>query len=230
MSQIDGMYRLLDEREQAFVRRSESLSLRDAQETLDNTELRIEAFEAILKASEIADANDSEDESALLLLATKEQSAALERLQRSEDRIARINNERARKLSKKYAQRVARLKGYLAWELSEAYPDMHWQHQKQLNHLKKAFAQASKQYQQLQKLQSGTGIINDQRARVDVLALNAQRDYTRTKALVDSLTQRLTSFLRDKMAMRMHELSDQQVATRLAIIRLQDLAQPVRGR
>lgn len=230
LSQIDGMYRLLDEREQAFVRRSESLSLRDAQETLDNTELRIEAFEAILKASEIADANDSEDESALLLLATKEQSAALERLQRSEDRIARINNERARKLSKKYAQRVARLKGYLAWELSEAYPDMHWQHQKQLNHLKKAFAQASKQYQQLQKLQSGTGIINDQRARVDVLALNAQRDYTRTKALVDSLTQRLTSFLRDKMAMRMHELSDQQVATRLAIIRLQDLAQPVRGR
>jgi len=36
--------------------------------------------------------------------------------------------------------------------------------------------------------------------------------------------------LQVNMALRMQELSEQQVATRLAIIRIQDLAQPGRGR
>ena len=118
----------------------------------------------------------------------------------------------------------------LAWDLSEAYPESRWQHQKQLNKLKKAYAQASKQYQQLTRLQGDTRIIAQQRARVDVMTISAQTDFARTKKLVDSLTQRLSTFLRANMAMRMQELSDQQVATRLAIIRLQDLAQPARGR
>jgi hypothetical protein len=48
-------------------------------------------------------------------------------------------------------------------------------------------------------------------------------------ALVDSLTQRLTEFLQANMNLRIQALADQQVATRLAIIRLQDLAKPGRG-
>jgi hypothetical protein len=229
ITQIDGMYRLLDEREQAFKRRSEALSLSDSQDILDSTQLRIEAFEEALlamKASPNATASLPQQK----LLATKDQVAALERLEKSEARIVRINAERKRQLSKKYAQRLARLKGVIAWDLSEAYPDSLWQHQKQLNKLKKAYAAANKQYQQLENLQNDTSIIAEQRTRVDVMAASAQRDYLRTKALVDSLTQRLTQFLRANMALRMQELSDQQVATRLAIIRLQDLAQPARGR
>lgn len=220
LAQIDGMYRLLDEREQAFVRRVDSLSLTGAQAILDSTETRIDNFEAALNSDQIADK----------LLATKDQVSALERLEKAEQRIERINTERARKLSKKYAQRVARLKGVLQWELSEAFPETRWQHQKQLSKLKLAYADANKQYQRLKKLQSDTQIIADQRARVDAMALSAQADYTRTKTLVDSLTQRLTEFLQVNMALRMQELSDQQVATRLAIIRIQDLAQPGRGR
>jgi hypothetical protein len=220
LAQIDGMYRLLDEREQAFMRRLDALSLTGAQAILDSTEARIDNFEAALNSDQIADK----------LLATKDQVSALERLEKAEQRIERINTERARKLSKKYAQRVARLKGVLQWELSEAFPETRWQHQKQLSKLKLAYADANKQYQRLKKLQSDTQIIAEQRARVDAMALSAQADYTRTKTLVDSLTRRLTEFLQVNMALRMQELSDQQVATRLAIIRLQDLAQPGRGR
>jgi len=61
------------------------------------------------------------------------------------------------------------------------------------------------------------------------VALSAKVDYTRTEALLDSLSQRLTEFLQANMKLRMQELVDQQVATRLAIIRLQDLAEPGRG-
>lgn len=220
IAQIDGMYRLLDERAAAFVRRSESLSLTDAQEVLDRTQLRIESFEQTLNLTDGSNKH----------FASKEQVAALERLEKAEARIVRINNERERPLSKKYAQRVARLKGALAWELSESYPNARWQHQKQLNKLKQAYTDAIAQYRQLKQLQNDTSIIAQQRSRVDAMALSANADYARTKALVDSLTQRLTAFLRANMAMRMQELSDQQVATRLAIIRIQDLAQPARGR
>lgn len=220
LAQIDGMYRLLEEREQAFVRRADALSLSDAQAILDSTETRIEGFETALNSDQISDK----------LFASTAQVSAMERLELAEQRIERINAERARKLPKKYAQRVARLKGLLQWELSEAFPENRWQHQKQLSKLKVANADANKQYQRLKKLQSDTQIIADQRARVDALALSAQSDYARTKALVDSLTQRLTKFLQVNMALRMQELSEQQVATRLAIIRIQDIAQPERGR
>jgi hypothetical protein len=157
------------------------------------------------------------------------QVSALERLEKADARIVRINNERERQLSKKYALRVARLKGVLKWELSEAYPTTRWQHQKQLNKLKVVYGDASEQYRQLKQLQRDTRIINEQRSRVDVIALGAQTDYTRAETLVDSLTERLTKFLQANMALRMQELADQQVATRLAIIRIQDLAQPGRG-
>jgi hypothetical protein len=219
IAQIGGMYRLLDERELAFASRSESLSLTDAQEILDRTKVRIAAFESALNASQTSDK----------LLATNVQVSALERLEKADARILRINNERERQLSKKYALRVARLKGVLKWELSEAYPATRWQHQKQLNNLNVAYVDASEQYVQLKRLQRDTRIINEQRSRVDVMALSAQTDYTRTENLVDSLTQRLTEFLKAHMAVRMQELADQQVATRLAIIRIQDLAQPGRG-
>jgi hypothetical protein len=219
IAQIDGMYRLLDERELAFASRSESLSLTDAQEILDRIKLRIAAFESSLNADQISDK----------LLATNMQVSALERLEKADVRIVRINTERERQLSKKYALRVARLKGVLKWELSEAYPAARWQHQKQLNKLKVVYADAREQYQQLKRLQSDTRIIEEQRSRVDVMALSAQTNYTRTEALVGSLTQRLTDFLQANMAVRMQELADQQVATRLAVIRIQDLAQPGRG-
>jgi hypothetical protein len=227
MVKIDGMYRLLDEREEAFARRSESLSLTDAQTILDSTALRIEELEIAL--------NKGEEElnrapASQKLLATKQQRAAMLRLEKAEARIARVNSERKRQLSKKYAQRVARLKGVIAWELSEAYPNSVWQHKKKLGELKQAYADAKAQYQQLLSLQKDTNIIAEQRARVDIMAAQAQADFQRTKTLVDSLTQRLSQFLRSNMAARMQELSDQQVATRLAIIRLQDFAQPGRGR
>ncbi|MDT0583835.1 MULTISPECIES: hypothetical protein [Alteromonadaceae] len=220
LRQIDSMYRLLDEREQAFIERSENLSLTTAQLTLDEALTRIETYEEALNAANVP----------MTLFANEEQLSAIARLEKSEQRIERINNERERKLSKKYAQRVARLKGFLAWQLSEAYPESRWQHQKQLNHLKGAYQQADKQYQQLSSLQNNTAIIDEQRSRVDAMAVSANADYVKTKALVDSITARLTQFLRANMAMRMQELADQQVATRLAIIRLQDLAQPERGR
>ncbi|WP_232771902.1 hypothetical protein [Glaciecola sp. 33A] len=219
LAQIDGMYRLLDEREHAFERRSEALSLTDAQEILDRTQLRIEAVETILNSDQIS----------AKLLATNEQVLAIERLDKGEERIRRINTERESNLSQKYGQRVARLKGVLAWELSEAYPATRWQHQKQLNQLKVAYADANNQYTQLKQLQNNTSSIDEQRSRVDVMALSAAADYTRTEALVDSLTQRLTEFLQANMNLRMQALADQQVATRLAIIRLQDLAKPGRG-
>jgi hypothetical protein len=219
LAQIDGMYRLLEERELAFASRSESLSLTDAQAILDRAKERIAGFESALNADQISDK----------LLATNVQVSALERLEKAEARIVRINTERERQLSKKYALRVARLKGVLKWELSEAYPATRWQHQKQLNILKVAYVDASEQYQQLKQLQRDTKIIDEQRSRVDAMALSAQNDYTRTKILVDSLTQRLTRFLQTNMAVRMQALADQQVATRLAIIRIQDLAQPGRG-
>jgi tetrahydromethanopterin S-methyltransferase subunit G len=219
LAQIDGMYRLLDEREHAFERRSEALSLTDAQEILDRTQLRIEAVETTLNSDQIS----------AKLLATNEQVLALERLDKGEERIQRINSERESNLSQKYGQRVARLKGVLAWELSEAYPATRWQHQKQLNQLKVAYADANNQYTQLKQLQNNTSSIDEQRSRVDVMALSAAADYTRTEALVDSLTQRLTEFLQANMNLRMQALADQQVATRLAIIRLQDLAKPGRG-
>ncbi len=219
LAQIDGMYRLLTERELAFASRSKSLSLTDAQEILDRAKKRIAAFESALNADQISDQ----------LLATNVQVSALQRLENAEARIVRINTERERQLSKKYALRVARLKGVLKWELSEAYPATRWQHQKQLNILKVAYVDASGQYQQLKQLQRDTKIIDEQRSRVDAMALSAQNDYTRTKILVDSLTQRLTRFLQANMAVRMQALADQQVATRLAIIRIQDLAQPGRG-
>jgi hypothetical protein len=219
LAQIDGMYRLLDERELAFERRIEALSLTDAQETLDRTRLRIEAFETILNSDQIS----------AKLLATNEQVRALERLDKGEERILRINTQREPNLSQKYGQRVARLKGVLAWELSEAYPATRWQHQKQLNQLKVAYADANDQYRQLKQLQKDTSSIDEQRSRVDAVALSAKVDYTRTEALLDSLSQRLTEFLQANMKLRMQELVDQQVATRLAIIRLQDLAEPGRG-
>jgi tetrahydromethanopterin S-methyltransferase subunit G len=219
LAQIDGMYRLLDEREFAFERRSEALYLTDAQQTLDRTKLRIEAVETILNSDQIP----------AKLLATNEQVSALERLDKGEERILRINTERGANLSQKYGQRVARLKGVLAWELSEAYPATRWQHQKQLNQLKVAYADANNQYTQLKQLQNNTSSIDEQRSRVDVMALSAAADYKRIEALVDSLTQRLTEFLQANMNLRMQALADQQVATRLAIIRLQDLAEPGRG-
>ncbi|WP_226989006.1 hypothetical protein [Brumicola pallidula] len=219
LAQIDGMYRLLDERELAFERRSEALSLTDAQETLDRTQLHIEAFETILNSDQIS----------AKLLATTEQVSALERLDKGEERILRINTEREANLSQKYGQRVVRLKGVLAWELSEAYPATRWQHQKQLNQLKVAYADANKQYTRLKQLQNNTSSTDEQRSRVDVMALSAAADYARTEALVDSLTRRLTEFLQANMNLRMQALADQQVATRLAIIRLQDLAEPGRG-
>jgi hypothetical protein len=219
LAQIDGMYRLLDEREFAFERRSETLSLTDAQEVLDRTRIRIEAFETLLNSDQIA----------ATLLATNEQASALERLNKGEERILRINTQRDANLSQNYGQRVARLKGVLAWELSAAYPATRWQHQKQLYQLKVAYADANDQYTQLKQLQSDTSSIDEQRSRVDVMALSAAADYTRTEALVDSLTQRLTEFLQANMNLRMQALADQQVATRLAIIRLQDLAEPGRG-
>jgi hypothetical protein len=219
IAQIDGMYRLLEERELAFASRSKSLSLAGALEILDRTKVRIATFESALNADQISDK----------LLATNAQVSALERLEKADARIVRINTERERQLSNKYASRVARLKGMLRWELSEAYPATRWQHQKQLKKLKVAYVDASKQYQRLKQLQRDTIISNEQRLRVDIMALTAQTNYTRTETLVDSLTQRLTGFLQSNMAARMQELADQQVATRLAIIRIQDLAQPGRG-
>ncbi|MBF7074549.1 hypothetical protein ISG33_14175 [Glaciecola sp. MH2013] len=219
LAQIDTMHGLLDEREKAFIKRSENLSLVTAQNTLDEAQLKIEQYDAILANAE----NSS------TLYANEDIVAALARLERAEARIERINNERERKLSKKYGQRVARLKGYLEWQLSEAYPSARWQHQKQLNELERAYAAASKQFRQLRLLQNNTAIIDKQREKVKEMERKAQADYLRTKALLDSITAKLTAFLEENMTARMQDLADQQIATRLAIIRIQDLAQPVRG-
>lgn len=246
LAQIDSMYRLLHEREQAFIRRSESLSLSNAHTTLEAAALRIEEIEEVLNNKLAIDPGGSfsanspsnllskgiskENElSSLMVLASATQVSALQRLEGAEQRIIRVNNERKRPLSKEYAQRVARLKGILAWQLSEAYPEARWQHQKQLNQLKSTFTDANQQYRELQQLQTNTSLIDAQRSQVDIMSVSAQADFIRTKTLVDSLTFRLTEFLRENMALRMRALSEQQVATRLAIIRLQDLAQPARG-
>ena len=219
LEQIDSMYGLLDEREKAFQRRSENLSLITAQTTLDNTLLKIEEYEAILAGAEKSSS----------LYASDDIVTALARLERAEQRIERINNERKRQLSKKYKQRVARLKGYLEWQLAEAYPTARWQHQKQLNQLKQVYRETNKQYQQLTLLQNDTARIEAQRDKVRIMEAKAQIDYVKTKALLDSITAKLTQFLEANMTARLQNLQDQQVATRLAIIRIQDLAQPGRG-
>lgn len=219
--QLLTLEQMLHVREQRFTQRQQDLSLAERQDVLAQAKQAIAALETKLA---------SQDQQVLsTAMATAEQLRHIQRIKQAEQRLARLLNDdtRTRPLNPKLKQRLERAKGVLQWQLDEQFISRHWQHYRLLEQAKDAQALAALSYERLLKRQQDTEIFAAQQQSIEALARDIEEQQAHAQAIYAQADAQLRNNLLSIIERRIQALNQQQVNTRLAKLRLQDLTPEV---
>jgi hypothetical protein len=149
----------------------------------------------------------------------------LQRIDNAQQRLTLLLNDdtRTRPLNPKLQQRLARTAGIMQWQLDEQFITQHWQHRRLLQHAQNVVITASQNYQRLSARQLDTQLFTVQQQSIEALNLTIAAQQAHAKAIYTQASAELEINLLSIITRRKDELSEQQVNTRLAKLRLQDL-------
>lgn len=123
-----------------------------------------------------------------------------------------------------YQQRLARIKGRLLWQASEALPSNLWQAEKALQQLDSDIQHAQTQQSQLLAQLAATPNYNQQRSRVSELASRIDSQLVKNTSLQDNLIAELSATFNQFILAHKQKVQNYLVQAQLAIVRLNDQA------
>ncbi|MFC4698751.1 hypothetical protein ACFO4O_01070 [Glaciecola siphonariae] len=242
--QLRTLEQMLSIRQQRYTQRQQDLSLESAALAIEQAKAQIAQVEQKLsgyrnlneKASQYSAQYSVQDsgqysreysgDNALNLqmmqdLASKEQSRHLRRLLNAQGRISRL--QQAGELKEGDLARFARLQGILNWQFANNSVTQLWAHGEHLAEAKNALSVAEQAYQRLVSRQQDTQVFARQKRQINALALNIIKQQSAARAIYTEANSQLQQNLLSIINQRIEQLKTQQVNTRLAKIRLQDL-------
>jgi hypothetical protein len=219
--QLQMLMQMLQTREQSFKARQQSLSLSDAQTQLAQAQAQLTKIETLLKEN----TSSAGTTPLTLKIATPEQVSLMARLENAEARHTRLLNDDTRKrpISPKYAERLARVRGALQWQLENDFIANRWQHLRLMQQAQASLNTAKSAYEQLKARQQDSQIFARQQAQIDELNQRIAQHKAQANAVYTQANQALQDNLLQIIEQRRAQLDAQQVNTRLAMLRLQDL-------
>jgi hypothetical protein len=219
--QLQMLMQMLQTREQSFKARQQSLSLSDAQTQLEQAQAQLTKIETLLKEN----TSSAGTTPLTLKIATPEQVSLMARLENAEARHTRLLNDDTRKrpISPKYAERLARVRGALQWQLENDFIANRWQHLRLMQQAQASLNTAKSAYEQLKARQQDSQIFARQQAQIDELNQRIAQHKAQANAVYTQANQALQDNLLQIIEQRRAQLNAQQVNTRLAMLRLQDL-------
>lgn len=219
--QLEMLMQMLENREQSFAARQQNLSLTDAQTQLEEAQAQLAQIKTLLN-----DNYDSEGVTPLTLkIATPEQVSLMSRLENASARHERLlkDDTRRRPVSPKYAERLARVRGALQWQLENDFIANRWQHLRLMQQAQASIDIATSAYEQLKARQKDSQIFARQQAQIDQLNVRIAQHKEQASVVYIQANGQLQQYLLEIIEQRKTQLNAQQVNTRLAMLRLQDL-------
>ncbi len=214
--QLRTLEQMLSIRQQRYAQRQQNLSLERAGQRLDEAQARLDVIASLLQ--------DGQDSAGLSLqMASPEQAQQARRLSNAQGRLVRLQTEGEQPLNPKYAERLARLQGVLQWQLADNFIAKHWQHKAYLAQAQRALNDAKVRYQSLQARQQDTQLFANQQAQINALAITVLNQQSQARKIYQQANTQLQQNLQAIIEQRVEQLNTQEVNTRLAKIRLQDL-------
>lgn len=217
MQQYDLM---LDERQAERVSRAQRILKNRILEQLSQLQQRRDALAHVL-ARAISEQNGQ-------IFMGQQSQNWLARVERSEQRLDTINLLKQKldqgPLAESYQRRVARVKGRLLWQASEALPANKWQGQKALSALDKVMAEAKLRQQTLLEQLAAKPDLSQQRQRVSDLAKRIDNQLKQNTGLQNGLIKQLSDTFNQFIQSHKEKVGDYILQAQLAMVRLNDQA------
>jgi hypothetical protein len=216
--QLLTLEQMLEVRQQRFAQRQQELSLVEVKQALDQTKTQLQSIQTKLADENAIDSLKRE-------MATPEQAQHLARIENAQARLNRLLNDdtRTRPLNPKLKQRLDRIQGILQWQLDDQFVINHWQHRRFLQQAQQAEIDARQSYERLAMRQQDTELFATQQKSISALAINIMNQQEHAQAIYEKANGQLQDNLLMLVEKRISELNAQQVNTRLAMLRLQDM-------
>ena len=217
---IAHLEQLLVERKQALSERADALQLDQKAELIGQLSQQLGDYQRLT-----AEAADSP-----LNFASSEQKAQYARLQSSIERLASQSQapDLYRAASLQLSKRLQRLQGILSWELAEQQVAEQYRHEQKIAQTQATLVQVQARFNRLQQLTSNqtsleNSVEKDEQRLADLrLRYASQLDIA--TALQAQLIAKLNAYLKSVIAERDAILLEQITATRLAMLRMQDIS------
>ena len=230
-TRLSQLTQMLNERQQAYSNRSNTLSLAQAQAQIVQTQTMIDSIHSLLNTA--ASPNNfsasafTEQVNLGKRMASNEMRKHITRLDEAWARHTRLKNDNTRKrpLRASYQERLQRLQGLITWNLMDDFIAKKWQHQGLLKGAQSALTQAKAQYARLQKIQQAKDAFTEQNAELASLAAELKLQTQTANEVYQHATNALVAQLLNIIDSRILQLEQQRVNTRLAMLRIQDLRQ-----
>ncbi|MFT6270367.1 MAG: hypothetical protein ACJAVV_003201 [Alphaproteobacteria bacterium] len=218
---------LLQEREDVYEERLQSMSLRSAKTRIEQAQQYIDDINALIMQADTFEKQLALSEK----MSSSEVTGHLDRLERayaSQSRLA-ADTTRKRPLKASYKERLDLIEGVLTWQLMDDFIAQQWQHKQLLSKAQASLILAENQYSNLQNITQDHDVFSQQRGQFSALneALTVQIEAANN--VYTSATSALTYQLLTLIEARKTQLKTQGVNTRLAMLRIQDLQQQPGG-
>ena len=217
---------LLDEREQTHKARVANHQSQQSEEQLKQAQAVFTSLEQRIALAEqhtnlpVGESTNDMWLAGLATFANAEQLAWLNRLSNAEQRLARVSKERT--VRPAYGERLARIKGVLAWQLSEQYPKARWQHKKALDEVAERLYDAKRAQLNFSTLLATPNITDAQRANVQSLQARIDTHLETTSQLIMNVEVSLTDKALAAIEARKAYLAEQYALSQLAMVQLRD--------
>lgn len=216
--QLATLEQMLAIRKQRFAERQQALSLSQIKQALEQANTQIKGLNTQLSDRE-------QQQNLQLAMASAEQMQHITRINNAQQRLTRLQNDntRSRPLNPKLEERLARIQGILQWQLDNDFVAKRWQHTRMLQQAQQAVDEATISYQRLLLRQTDSQQFASQQLSIEALAVNIAQQEAQARAIYAKANAQLQDNLLMLVEQRVAQLNTQQVNTRLAKLRLQDL-------
>ncbi|WP_371195287.1 hypothetical protein [Glaciecola sp. SC05] len=216
--QLNTLAQMLSVRQQRFAKRQQELSLSDVKAELEQANAQLVAIQDRLT-------DPQQRQTIKLEMASQDQLKHIQRINNAQQRLTRLLNDdtRSRPLNPKLKLRLERVQGILQWQLDDEFVVNHWQHKRFVQQAQRAVLDAKNSYERLVKRQKDSQLFAEQQQSLQNLAIEIQRQQAQARAVYSHANAQLQNNLLMIVERRIQALNTQQVNTRLAKLRLQDL-------
>ena len=209
---LSGFRRLLDERKNTALRRSEKMAQADFVQQALGLENRLDSLSQVVEQ-----AQTKQDAS---VFADDNQLAQLTRLKRAKERLQRIVQ--GRELSPEYQQRLTRIEGILTWHFADNYEPLLWQHKQALKHSKAELEKTKLSKNNLLARISFPPSYSVEYEKIAYLEGKVQTFLDTITQLKSGITTALTVKASQSLLTRVAHLKQFEQNIKLAMLRLQD--------
>lgn len=217
---LNYLEQLLDERTATLTGRAAQLQLAATEQMINDSQQQLEQFSQLVENAKTAPQN----------FANAEQREQLERVAAALARLSSIrsNPDLPARRADSIEKRLQRLRGVLLWDLQEQQTTEQFAHESKVTETRTLLNETLARFNALQALtgdrQALTASMGEQYQRLFALRKQFSTKLTETMALQEQLVSSLRSHLMSAVAERDAILLEQITATRLAMLRMQDIS------